>query len=71
MSDLRCMRFLSSKDKVHRHDSALWASMTAEQKKNQSQLSRAELLAATVVWSQNLEEGPLKTQGEKKHSSKI
>lgn len=64
MSDLQCMRFLSSKDMVHGHDAALWASMTAEQRKNQSEQWRAELLAATEVWSQNLEDGPLKTKCE-------
>lgn len=71
MPDLQCMRFLSSADKVHRHDSALWASMTAEQRKNQSQQWRAELLAATEVWCQNLEDGPLKTQGQKNNRTEV
>lgn len=49
-------------DKVQRHDSAQWASITPEQRKHQCQQWRGELLAAVDIWSQNLEDGPLKTQ---------
>lgn len=71
MPDLQCMRFLSSADKVQRHDSAQWASITPEQRKHQCQQWRGELLAAVDIWSQNLEDGPLKTQGQKKSQTEF
>ncbi|XP_075879822.1 cytosolic phospholipase A2 gamma-like [Nelusetta ayraudi] len=47
---------------LHRQDTVLWASMTPEERKHQSQQLSNEMLVAAEDWSQNLEDGPLKSK---------